>query len=138
MEIIDHPADIGFKVVGSSLKEAYMNAGKALYSLLLTSPKRDSDTELNIEIRSEDLLSLTYDYLEQLLILFETDGFVPNKIHICLKDEEEGHLMHVRLEGFTVNLTEAELNYKIKAVTYHLMEVEPYDKGWYIKVILDI
>jgi SHS2 domain-containing protein len=138
IEFVDHPADIGFRVWGHDIEEAYCNAGRALCMLLATPRTRKTSIEKTIEVRSEDLHALTYDFLEQLLVLYEVERFMTNDIHASIQECEEGYVLEATLLGAPVDECGAEPNYDVKAITYHMMEVAHTDEGWRIQVIVDI
>jgi len=137
-EIIDHPADIGFRVVAPRLEESFEKAGRALYSLLLSSFDEEDAVEVKFNIRSEDLESLLYDFLEHLLIMFEVDDIIATGISVSL-DESEGHYdLEGHVKGCMARPLSFKRNYDVKAITYHMMEIRETSEGWMIQVIVDI
>lgn len=138
IEFVDHPADIGFRVWGSDLGEAYCNAGRALCMLLATPRHKGRTSSCSLDVYAEDLLALAYDFLEQLLILYEVDDFLASDIHVTIARRDEGYDLHARLEGATLDECQAEPNYDVKAITYHMMEVTKTNGEWRIQVIVDI
>ncbi|MBN1786556.1 MAG: archease [Candidatus Methanofastidiosa archaeon] len=137
-EIIDHPADIGFKVTAPTLKKAFEKAGKALCSLLLTDFVVAEEEERTFYICSDDLHSLLYDYLERLLVHFEIDDFIPNDIDLEISKEEDRYGMSGKIAGFRIDPSRCTRKYEIKAITYHMMKVEHVDGVWIVQAIVDI
>ena len=72
-DYFDVTADIGFHAYGKSLNEAYENAGLAMFNVITDISKVKKDESREFEIVSEDLVSLLYDYLEELLFLQDTE-----------------------------------------------------------------
>ena len=72
-DYFDVTADIGFYAYGKSLEEAYENAGLAMFNVITDIKKVKKQESKEFEIVSEDLVSLLYDYLEELLFLQDTE-----------------------------------------------------------------
>ncbi|MHC1605698.1 MAG: archease [Candidatus Methanofastidiosia archaeon] len=137
-EIIDHPADIGFRAKGKTLEETFENAGIAMYFLLVYDKTFGKDVKIDFEIEAEDLPALNYDYLEHLLILFDTESFVAEEIDVSVQKKKNSYLLRARLGGNRIDGLLVERQYDVKAVTYHMMEVKKVGMHWIIQVIVDI
>ncbi len=133
-KFLPHTADVKFQAFGKTLEEAFKNSAYALAKTITDYKKIKPTTEKTIEIESENQESLLYDFLEQFLILLDSEGFLLNKIK-SLKITKN------KLTAKIVGDTHPE-KYKsdthIKAVTYQQMFIKK-EKGQYIiQVILDI
>jgi len=137
-EIIDHPADIGFRVYGESLEKALENASEALYSLLMMEKGHVCKEEIELEVHSEDLESMLYDFLENILISYEVDNFVACKYNIGVKRNKEKYILSAALSGYHEDPRCENRKYDVKAITYHMMAIENTEDGWLIQVIVDI
>jgi len=140
IEEVDHPADIGFRVFGDTVEQTLGHAAKGLYSLLMESvPDRHSE-QRTVDFECEDLCALTYDLLEEALVLFETERFVASSVRVSIGQNRRDGLLRARLDLDGSCFDECELvrRYDVKAVTYHEMLVEKQDGQWMIQVIVDI
>ena len=65
-ELIDHTADVGIKVWGSTLTELFENAAKGMFSVIAGEgyKAQGSDVERNIDINSDkdDIEEIRYNY----------------------------------------------------------------------------
>ncbi|MCK4589829.1 MAG: archease [Nanoarchaeota archaeon] len=133
-KFLPHTADVKFQAFGKTLEEAFQNCAYALTETITNYKKIKPTTEKTIEIESENNESLLYDFLEQFLILLDSEGFILNKIK-SLKITKN------KLKATIVGDTKPE-NYKInthiKAVTYQQMFIKKQDNQYIIQVILDI
>jgi SHS2 domain-containing protein len=75
IKYIEHPSDVGFEVYGDSLEELFANAAIAMYSLM-TDVDEIEEEEREIVINSEDLYSLMFDWLDELIFLFDSESLV--------------------------------------------------------------
>lgn len=133
-KFLPHTADVKFQAFGKTLEEAFQNCAYALTETITDYKKIKPKKEKTIEIKSENQESLLYDFLEQFLILLDTEGFLLNKIK-SLKITKN------QLKATVIGDTHPE-NYEIdttiKAVTYQEMFIKK-EKGQYIiQVILDL
>jgi SHS2 domain-containing protein len=83
-----------------------------------------------VRITAPDRAALLAAWMEELVYLAETDGFIPHRI-------ERLELAPENLEAL-VGGERSVPQSLIKAVTYHRLEMEPVDGGWRARVILDV
>lgn len=144
-EYFDVTADIGFYAYGSSLEEAYENAGIAMFNVITDIKKVKKEETREFEVVSEDLVSLLYDYLDELLFLQDTEFlfFSDFKINIeKIVDEESSNLENYKLSCFAYG---EEINWdvhtpkaEVKAITFHKMDVKEENGTFKLRAILDL
>ena len=144
-DYFDVTADIGFYAYGNSLDEAYENAGLAMFNVITDISKVKKDESREFEIVSEDLVSLLYDYLEELLFLQDTEFlfFSDFKVNIeKIVDDESSNLENYKLTCFAcgeeidwnVHIPKSE----VKAITFHKMCVKEDNGVFKLRAILDL
>ena len=144
-EYFDVTADIGFYAYGKSLEEAYENAGLAMFDVITDIGKVKKDEVEEFEIVSEDLVSLLYDYLEELLFLQDTEllFFSDFKVNIeKIEDKESSHLENYKLTccayGEEINWDVHDHKSEVKAITFHKMCVKEEEGIFKLRAILDL
>ena len=144
-EYFDVTADIGFYAYGKSLEEAYENAGLAMFDVITDIGKVKKDEVEEFEIVSEDLVSLLYDYLEELLFLQDTEllFFSDFKVNIeKIEDKESSHLENYKLTccayGEEINWDVHTHKSEVKAITFHKMCVKEDEGVFKLRAILDL
>jgi SHS2 domain-containing protein len=134
-ETFDHTADIGIVARGADLAEAFANAAKAMFSLMVDLDRVQPREERRVEVEAEDREGLLVAWLAELLYISEVDDFVFSRFDV---DEiSETHLV-ARVFGEPLDLDHHNPQLMIKAVTRHMLQVAPQDGGWQARVILDI
>ena len=144
-DYFDVTADIGFYAYGNSLDEAYENAGLAMFNVITDISKVKKDESREFEIVSEDLVSLLYDYLEELLFLQDTEFlfFSDFKVNIeKIVDENSSSLENYKLTCFACG-EEIDWNVhspksEVKAITFHKMCVKEDNGVFKLRAILDL
>ena len=144
-DYFDVTADIGFYAYGKSLEEAYENAGLAMFNVITDIDKVKKVESREFEIVSEDLVSLLYDYLEELLFLQDTEFlfFCDFKIDIeKMGDNGSSDLENYKLTcsayGEEIDWDVHTHKSEVKAITFHKMCVKEDDGVFKLRAILDL
>jgi len=137
-EFLPHTADVKFRAYGGTLEEAFENAAYALTDVVTNHKKVKPLVEKSISVKSENKEALLYDFLEQFLILLDSEGFLLHELKALKIKEENGKL---RLSAKVVgdnNPSRYKIETSIKAVTYEEMFIRQEKGKWILQVILDI
>ena len=137
-EFLDHTADIKFRAYGKDMNEAYANAALALSAILKNPDEVQGKVEKELETSAEDPKALLYDWLEELLILRDTDRFILHEVEVEItKRESEAWYLKAKMWGDILE-NYSELGTDVKAITYHDMEVKEEPNQWMVQVVVDI
>ncbi len=120
-EYFEATADIGLKAYGKNVNEAFENAGLAIFNIISDTSNITPLKEIEFEVTSEDIVSLLYDYLEELLFYHEVEFMLFSEFHVDI--DEEFHLK-ARIKGEAINWDKHERKTEIKAITFHKMDVK--------------
>ena len=123
-EYFEATADIGLKVYGKDMNEAFENAVLAIFNIISDTSGIDALREIEFEVTSEDEVSLLYDYLEELLFYHEIEFMLFSEFHV--KIDENLHLK-AKIIGEEINWDKHERKSEIKAITFHKMDVRKTD-----------
>ncbi len=136
-EFFDVTADVGYRAYGKTLEEAFENAALAMFEVMTDTSKINSSKEKKIEITSEDPLALLYDWLDELIFLHDSEYLIFNTFKIKITQiKQELYQLKGIARGEVFNPEIHESREDVKAVTYHLMDVEE-ENGFMVQVILD-
>lgn len=134
-EVLDHTADIGLIVYGEDLQALFENAAEAFFHLMTDLRKVRLRTERRIEIGKENLERLMVDWLTGLLYLHEVENLLFKKFKVESVGED-GLRARVKGEPFQEGIH--VMKTRVKAVTYHQIEVREKKEGWRAQIILDL
>ena len=144
-DYFDVTADIGFYAYGRSLEEAYENAGLAMFNVVTDIGKVKKQESREFEIVSEDLVSLLYDYLEELLFLQDTEFLFFSDFKITIEkivSEHSSDLENYKLVctayGEEINWDVHDHRSEVKAMTFHKMCVNEDNGVFKLRAILDL
>lgn len=134
-KVLDHTADLGILVYGTSVKNLFENAGYALMDLMVKAGSIEKAFSRKIRISGDDICDLMVRWLGELLYLLEGEKSLVFSIHM-------DSISHTRLEATVETVPfdpqSHEILTEIKAVTYHQIEVTNNGHHWEAKVIFDL
>jgi len=135
IKYIEHPSDVGFEVYGDTLEELYANAAIAMYSLMTDIDEIEADVERAIELKAEDFQSLMFDWLDELIFLFDSESLVMKKFDIAVN--ETNFSICGNCKGGKYDPSTHVSGIIIKAVTYNMMQIKK-NEVWKARVVLDV
>ena len=140
-EYLEHTADIMFRAYGSTQEEMLSHAASALFKAMVdpaTIAVRESWT---VEIEAPDLESLAYQWLSEIVFLFETESAVFSTFGVRLTQVgamPDGTIkLHAEIGGERIDLNRHAFGTEVKAVTRHKFGIKKNDL-WCIQVVLDV
>ncbi len=133
--VLEHTADVGLEAFGASREEAFVNAGRALVSLVVDLDTIRPSQELALKAEGPDPTSLLVNWLSEILYRHDAEGWLFRDF--CVEHWAENKIVAVgRGEKFDRRRHRAKL--LIKAVTYHQLAFEQTRQGWRAQVYVDI
>lgn len=134
-EFKDHTADIIIHAKGADLKEAFEQAALGTYQVMTDISLIEHKKTKEVSIKSEDDKALLFDWIDQLIFLFDTESFVSNKVSIQeFSKTNDQFLLKATLEGEEFDISKHSQKSEVKAMTYSFMEVG----GNYVEFTLDL
>ncbi|MCD6483188.1 MAG: archease [Candidatus Aenigmarchaeota archaeon] len=135
---LEHTSDIEFLAEGSTLEEVFESSAKAFYDSIVDIDKVSPLEKRKISVGGVDLENLLYNFLEELLYLFDTEMLVGREIKVDISKKEGEYSLNAEIRGEILDLKKHEPKTEIKAVTYHEMYVKRVGDKYIAHVILDI
>lgn len=130
---LPHTADLKFRAFGKSLNEVYENSAYALFNSI-SDLKVKSNKIKKFSVKGKDLEGLMLRFLEELLFLYETKGFMLSKIKVKIDKD----CKKLEAELFGEERKEKTARHYIKAVTYNDMFVKKIGRKFVSQVVLDV
>ncbi|MBO8174541.1 MAG: archease [Thermococcus sp.] len=138
-EHYEHTADIGIRGYGRTLEEAFENVAIALFDVMVNVRKVEPKEVREIEVSGEDLYALLYNFLEELLILHDTEGLVFSDFEVKIEKTKEGYKLKAKAYGEPLDYEKHEPKEEVKAITYHDMKIEQLEEGtWIVQLVPDL
>ncbi|MDD5473219.1 MAG: archease [Candidatus Methanoperedens sp.] len=137
-EFLYHIADAKFRAYGSTMEEAFENAALAMFNVMIDTKNLKPRQVREIELPSSDIKMLLADWLSELLYLFEVDGIVFCEFKIDrIEKTGEGFSLTGKARGEPIDLSRHRFDTQVKAVTFHELEVQQNEEGFWVQVVVD-
>ena len=129
---LEHTADIKIKLFGNSIDEIFENSIFAFSSYINSGGKIKSGKEIKVEISADNIESLLYRFLDELMYLLDAENFAVSSGKVKIKDKK----LTAVLKGDSSKIY--ALNH-VKAATYAEMYIKEIGKKkWEAQVVLDV
>jgi SHS2 domain-containing protein len=129
-------ADAAFVSYGKNLNELFANAALAMFEIMVNTKQIKHEIMKKVEIETNDLLSLLFEWLNKLLVFYGSDNLAFSKFNVEI--DEKNFKLRARCFGETIDPKRHEIKTEVKACTYHKMEIKKINEGWKAQVIVDI
>ncbi len=130
-EELDHTADWKIRIWGKDYADLFRNAALAMYAMMGKKVRTGPDVQREIDVEAGDYPSLLVAWLNELLFHSEVNEEIYDDVDILEISPER---VRARVHGF-VGKTELS---KIKAATYHDLEIRETDQGVEATVVFDV
>ena len=138
-EFLEHTADVFIRAHGKTMEEAYENAALAMFETMTDSEKIVQTQEQTLEVEAEDQYALLYNWLEALLVKFETENMLYSKFQISdWKETAETFKFKAKVWGEKFYSQKHPQKVAVKAITYHRMVIIREKDRVVLEFILDI
>ncbi len=132
-------ADIAFEATGETPEELFTSAAEALEETQVRTEGLELRTEKKVELGSDNLDDLLFDFLNELIFHKDSEGLAFSKFNIKVETlSPTHHTLVANIGGEKIDPKRHELRTDVKAVTKHLFGIKETPKGFKATVVLDI
>ena len=137
-EYLEHTADIKYRAYGKSPEEMLANAAAALFKAMIDPATIEVKETWKVELEASNLEQLAYDWLCEMVFLFETESAVFATFMIKLQQNGSGSWeLYGEIGGERIDLKRHAFENEVKAITLHEFQVKKNDV-WCLQVVLDV
>ena len=126
-------ADIAFEAYGKTLNEVFENSAYAFFDMTCNPKTIKQKIKKEIKLQDKDIKNLLYNFLSELVFLKDSKQLIFNKVKVVIKDNK----LKAVLYGDKIDYEKQELRNDIKAITFHLFNLEK-NKNYKARVVVDI
>lgn len=133
--ILPHTADVGLRVEAEEINALFEEAGRGLFSLIVSNLEEvRSQRWKEIAIEGKDMEYLFFDFLNELLFIFESEGLLLREFDVSVGPRG----LQAIAGGEKIDRERHRMAHEVKAITYHGLMVKKIERGWVAEVIVDI
>ncbi len=126
-------ADIAFEAYGKTLNEVFENSAYSFFDITCNPKTIKPKIKKEIKLENKNEKDLLYNFLSELVFLKDKQ-LIFSKIKVNIKN---GRLKAI-LYGDKIDPEKQELRNDIKAITFHLFNLEKTKIGYKTTVVVDI
>ena len=131
-ETLEHTADILVKCAGRTMEECFENAAYALFDQMVDMKTVRKRTKFLIEVEADNIEDRLYLFLSELLFMMDADSVVMSSFKVRF----DGPKVLCEAYGETLDLSKHGPKVEIKAITYHMMNVNESEPS--LTVLFDV
>lgn len=134
-ELLDHPADIGFRAHAQTLPGLYVECAHALVSLILDSSDIEPNQQHTVRVEASDFESLLVNWLNEVLYLTDSKRLALGVFEVV---RLEKYRIECTARGEMRDANKHPAKLVVKAVTYHQLKIRQTSGGWSADVYVDV
>ena len=133
-EFFEHTADIGINSYGKTIEEAFENSALAITNIITNTEQITEKKEVKINTKTENLESLLYEWLEEIIIQFDMNNLIFSKFQVKINENN----LNAICSGEKFDKNKHKIGTEVKAITYHMMDIKKINDKWQITFVPDI
>ncbi len=133
-ELLEHPADVGFRARGRTLAELFATCAEALISIILDASHARDAQIWHLSAEGIDLESLLVNWLNEVLYFVDAKRVVFSWMEI----EIDGYQVNAVCHGEKLDSQRHPTRVLVKAVTYHQLRMFESEDGWTAEIYVDV
>ncbi len=138
-EYLEHTTDALIEAWGSTIEEAFAQAGRALFDTMLHIEKVKPTVEETIQVTGHDQKELLYNWLEELLLRFEINSKAYSSFEITrVTKHATSVVLRANVRGEAYDRAKHGSKTEVKGITYHLMEISERPGEVRVRFLLDL
>ncbi|MCX7770369.1 MAG: archease [Proteobacteria bacterium] len=134
-QVFDTTGDVGINVFGNNLKEIFEQAAIGLFSFFTDLESIEENIIKTVSIDAESYENLLIKWLNELIFLFDVEGFIGKRVKINNLNEKS---LTAKIMGDLFDEKKHSQGILIKAATYHKLKLEKKNKVWSASILFDI
>ncbi len=138
-ELLPHTADVLIRAWGDTLEEAFSYGALGMYEVMTDTGSVVPRVERAVDSSGFDLENLLYNWLEDMITLFDLESFLASKVVVHEIVEKNGEcFLRSTLWGEPYDPERHESRALVKAATYHMMKIWEENGRHYVQFVVDI
>lgn len=132
-------ADIAFEALGKTLEELFENCATALTAVMVDTETIKPISNSQFQISNKEIENLLFDFLSELVFIKDLKQLLFSKFEIKInKLDAKGYKLEADLWGEKIDPKKHQLHSDVKAITWHMFQLEKEKDSWKARVVLDI
>jgi SHS2 domain-containing protein len=137
-EIEDSSGDVYVSAHASEPGEGLVQLARGFVAVVAGSSPEGGAERRGVTVRARDLRGLVVAFVNELVFLFDEEGFLPTGGTLAVEHGAAGAAAQGTLVGVSYDPGRHGRGVEVKAATYHDVRFEAEADGWSLRVLLDL
>ena len=137
-EYLDHTADVCLRGIGETVEEAFCEAAKAMFNLMVDVDRVIPRHPLQVVSDAERLDLLLVEWLAELLTQKDLCGLFLSRFRANIAEKSDRFRLEGTAWGEPLDLAKHAVKLEVKGVTYSGLHVEQKQGKWIAQCVVDI
>jgi len=137
-EYLDHTADVALRGIGETVEEAFCEAAKAMFNLMVDVDQVTAKQSLKVFREASTPELLLVEWLSELLVQKDLTGLFHSRFHVNIVKKSDGLRLEGTAWGESLDLSRHSVKLEVKGVTYCGLHVVRKGKEWIAQCVVDI
>ena len=137
-EILEHEADAGVRGIGGTLEEAFCEAARGMFSLMVDLEAVRPERGVPVRVEAETLEMLFVSWLGELLALRDLEGMVFSRFAAKIAREGDKWVLEGTAYGEPLDPERHKPAVEVKAAAYYGVRVGKDDGRYIAQCVVDL
>ncbi len=138
-EQFEHGSDVGIRGYGQTLEEAFQNAAKAMFDIMVDVGKVQPRRQVEVNCRAFDTEELFVEWLNSLLAQAGMNNMVFSDFKVGgIKKLNSGYELTGFAAGEQLNLQKHRIKIEVKGATYAQLRVREEKGRYVVQTVVDV
>ncbi len=137
-EWLEHTADIGVRGIGRSMEEAFCEAARGMFAMMVDLEDISGQEELEVCCRAPSHESLLVAWLAELIAQKDLAHSLFSSFEVKIDRKPEGFVLHGWCRGDVIDPARQRLGTEVKGISVCGLRVEPARGLWVAECIVDV
>jgi len=137
-EYLDHTADVALRGIGETIEEAFCEAAKAMFNLMVDLAQVAPKQPHKVARDAEKLDLLLVEWLSELLAQKDLTGLFHSRFHVNIVKKSDGFHLEGTAWGEPLDISKHSVKLEVKGVTYSGLHVTQEGGRWIAQCVVDI
>jgi len=135
---LDHMADMCIQGIGTSVEEAFCEAARAIFNLMVDLDRVVPETRIEVSVDASNLELLLVDWLDALIGEKDISRMIFCCFHVDIVTSSKGFCLEGEGWGQELDPLWHRAKLEVKGVSYAGLRVSKGEEGWIAQCVVDV
>ena len=138
IDFLDHTADVALRASGETIEEAFEEAARGLFSVMVDVSKVSARELHDVHVRADTHAELLVAWLSDCLAQKDLSGLVFSEFAVCIRPAENGFVLSGTAVGERLDVSRHRPGTEVKGISLLGLLVQRVGDGWVAQCVFDV